>query len=353
MKTAKMFLALAVVIGAAAYACAESASTAAAPDTNDAAVSNMPLDMLISKAKTEGDETTKRKYIKAIARYEPSDDKTLAKLADLVSEGDVKSPTSEAAYRSLLNVAHSEKSFSSSIVKLMDHKNARVRFAAIVVAGRKKDKAAISGLVKRLDDKDSYVASRACQALSEIGDESALPELGARIGKPGGYGIAIANFGLPGLQQILKEMGKPNRSKEEKIRIAQALGFFHDPKTTGMLKDLLKSNDRYVRLNAIQSLGNMKDASVAEAVKDSDSLVRLYVVEAMRKGDSPSVTSKLIDVFIGDKSPEVRIVAAAALGDKKAKDAIPHLKEALQDPNPDIRVSAERALTAIMGEASK
>lgn len=354
MKTAKIFWVAVLIVGTATYACALEGARASAAPGQDKAVDkekneDMSVNTLVSKVKSANGDSEKRQYLDALYRYKPNTDRDVLMLADLVSEADVKDGTSESAFHALQNRGSDDKTIAPAFVKLLEHKNIRVRFAAIAVVARNKDKKAVPALIKRLDDGES-VASRAGLALAEIGDETALPELIARIGQPGGHGVAIAKFGAPGLKQLLAKLDQESTNKSDRLRIAQTIGFFQDLKTVPVLKGLLSNKDKYIRANAVQSLGNMKQGAAIEAIKDGDPLVRLYAVEALRKVNGAAETKALLDAFVGDSSNEVRVLAADVLGYKKSAEAIPVLTVALKSDNNEIVVAAEKALKVITGK---
>jgi len=341
MKTVKIFGVMALMIGAATYTCAiEGASTATAPGQNMAMptkVDNLSLDALVLKVKTTKDIQGNRQYIDALYRFKPKSEKDISTLVDLAVADTGKSAVGEGAIHAVENVDFDNKALAPVFVKLLGHQTPRVKLAAITVVARTKDKNAVPNLIKRLDDSE-YISNRAGLALAEIGDESAIPELLKHIGKPGGHAVALAKFGAPALRAIVDKIS--DATKTDRTRMTQTIGLFHDPQSQPILKGLLKNKDKHVRMNAVQSLGNLHDAGAIEAIKDEEPLVRLYAIEALRKVESPEAVSSLIEVLVHDSNSEARVLAADVLGEKKSTNAIKYLQEAANDKDGEVRTAA-------------
>ncbi len=129
-------------------------------------------------------------------------------------------------------------------------------------------------------------------------------------------------------------------TKTDRTRMTQTIGLFNDSQSQPVLKGLLKNKDKYVRMNAVQSLGNLHDAGAIEAIKDEEPLVRLYAIEALRKVESPEAISSLIEVLVHDSNSEARVLAADVLGEKKSTKAIKYLQEAANDKDGEVRTAA-------------
>jgi HEAT repeat protein len=257
-------------------------------------------------------------------------------------------------YTEILTQAENETELPAEVAAAFENEDAQIKLAAIQAVKELKDKRAIPYLVKCLDDNE-YIANQAGMALAAIGDESVIPDLLSRIGEDNApTGVALSEFGVNALKAITERMdvqGKSARrdakSKEERFRMIQAIGFFKDPESIPYLKELLKHKDADVRASAVQSLGNMGALNIAEAIKDNDPIVRLHVVDAARKIQDDSINPLLIDVFGNDKNSQVRCITANVLADRKCREAVPYFEEELNHRNKEIRMAVEAALIKI------
>lgn len=300
-----------------------------------------------------------------LSKFEPKTEQEIDFLISAIGQADKN--VSQAAQQALLNVKDSN--LVPKIISVLENKDVKrskgsqedvnVKVATIGALGKMRDKRAVPALVKNLDESE-YITGRASSALAEIGDESAIPELLSRIGKRNApTSLALAKFGAPALTQIVKQLdvekGKRKRTvsaegEDERFRLIQSIVSIKDPQAVPQLRDLLKNEDSEVREAAVRALGNMGELNIAEALKDSDPVVRILVVSASQKVNDPALIPLLIEAFVNDKSEGVRNTAARVLGEKKSAVAIPYLEAALNDDNKRVRSAAKRALAKINGE---
>lgn len=118
-----------------------------------------------------------------------------------------------------------------------------------------------------------------------------------------------------------------------------------DPEEIAEARDTLQNNqDPDERIGAILMLtgdeGPESMRLLMEAMDDPDPEVRLAVVEAL--GDRvEELTPGLLAKPLRDSDAEVRFEAVSVLGDMEDPDALQLVKTATQDPNEDVRQLAE------------
>jgi HEAT repeat protein len=303
-----------------------------------------------------------RDAFQGISRFEPKTEEQIDILIDVIRHGDEN--VSHAAQQSLMNVQ--DNSLVPKLISVLETGGvkrttekqaayAMAKAAAINALRKLKDKRAVPALKNYLDE-DEFISNRASLALAEIGDESVIPDLLARIGKHNApTGLGLARFGAPALKEIVKrlESEKSNREpvnsdgENEYVRMKQVIALIRDPAAVPDLLLLLKEPDVNIRIAAIQSLGNMGHLNIAEAIKDEDSRVRLNVVELSRKIDDTEINSILMNVFCNDNNNNVRVIAADVLSERKCYEAVPIFEDALENEAVEVRVAAKRALERI------
>ncbi len=132
---------------------------------------------------------------------------------------------------------------------------------------------------------------------------------------------------------------------------AQALGEIKDARAVPPLIRALQDEDEGVREAAAEALGKIGDAqavpTLIQALQDKNEEVRKAAAEALGKiGDAQAVPTLIRTLKLKNKSWGVRKAAAEALG-KIGAPAVPFLIRALQDEDEDVRRAAAQALGAI------
>jgi len=82
---------------------------------------------------------------------------------------------------------------------------------------------------------------------------------------------------------------------------------------------------------------------------DADPGKRLSAFVELMKSDDPRVPGKAVEA-LADPDQHVRAQAASLLGEKKSRDAVPKLINALSDAQVIVRAAAHRALSSIAGK---
>ena len=118
---------------------------------------------------------------------------------------------------------------------------------------------------------------------------------------------------------------------------------FADKEKLEILLQNLNDPDPFVRVEAIQALGEIQEkqslVAVCECLNDENIYVRAYAAEALGKIGTIDISltlSKLLPA-LDDPSPYVRAMMAKALGELQDARAIVPLREMLQDKDESVR----------------
>jgi HEAT repeat protein len=204
---------------------------------------------------------------------------------------------------------------------------------ACVFFGRSRGPRSAERAVGGLDDADQGVRTAAARAV------------GAR-----GIGEALA--------PLVRRLTQPSRDEaegeEERGAVADALIAVARSgaaplaeRATGLLVQALEGAAESARVaiaRVIGSIGRSADTGVvALLAKDPSPQVRRAAVDALVRLD-PGVSVEPLHLALADESVEVRIAAAAALGDSAREEGFADLCRLAQDPDPRVRATAVKAV---------
>lgn len=237
---------------------------------------------------------------------------------------------------------------------LPDSPNAQARAQAACDAGRRNAVEAIPTLISMLGD-DSKTEPIGCW---EFGRWS--PALRTfKYPSPGEQAaIALASMGSPAFQPLSNQL----TSKNSVVRrnAAWAIGELHGmpPGTRAgavpALASLLSDSDEWVRMAAARALGELRDERGTEPLvlrlSDSDWRVRQLATWALSEMKDSSAVDALCNVLLADAQAQVRVGAASALGEIRSAEAITALKQALSDPEANVRSRVKWAIAEIEGD---
>ena len=168
--------------------------------------------------------------------------------------------------------------------------------------------------------------------------------------------IALASMGRVALQPLTNQL----LSEDATVRrnAAWAIGELtnmppgeRDGAVPGLIS-LLTDSDAWVRMAAARALGEVRNHSAVPGLianlADSDARVRELTVWALSELKDGRAVAALCNVLLSDLRAEVRRGAAGALGEIRNAEALPSLKQALNDPAVNAR--AQWAISEIEGE---
>jgi HEAT repeat protein len=228
--------------------------------------------------------------------------------------------------------------------------NTPLRSLCLSVLGTLQDTRAVPVLLMCLSRKnDSALREGACEALGEIGAALALPAL-ARLARDEKLWpvrcAAIRSVGQIGgpeaVAALLSCLARSNgRQAEEQVAILSACGQTGDPSVAPALIGKLQDDDQRVVVAAAEALGNL---GATNAVPDLIHLattgsreVRAQAAKALGQiGDSQAVP-ELIEMLKKDRYSSARTKAAEALAIMCSMSSVPALREALADPDDEVR----------------
>ena len=140
------------------------------------------------------------------------------------------------------------------------------------------------------------------------------------------------------------------RGRWRKARAAENLGYFGGPEAVGPIVQLFGHRDETLRAVAARALARIGTPEAAEALaqtlNDLSELTRLRMAENLER-IGPVAVEPLLDTLV-DGTPPGRLLAARVLGNLRAFEAGPALREALREAEiPDLRAQAALALGKI------
>jgi HEAT repeat protein len=158
----------------------------------------------------------------------------------------------------------------------------------------------VDTLVQDLKDNDLIVRLHAAKALGEAKDARAVEPLIAALGDKGcGHTAAnaLAKIGKPAVEPLIVAL--KNENPFVRRNAAEALGEIKDASAVKPLVDALKDDDLIVRRDAAKALGKIKDFTAEEpltsALKDESPAVRRNAAIALREMGKPEAV--VVDIL--------------------------------------------------------
>lgn len=160
------------------------------------------------------------------------------------------------------------------------------------------------------------------------------------------YGEALGDLLAPTVLEPFRRL-LPMSTRDERQRMAYALGGFPAGLAVDMLRLLLQDEDGQVRSSTVQSLADLAIAAtlpgLLDALDDRNSDVRWIATQALGRMSGTRVVDALIPMLT-DEDKEVGRIAAQGLGQQGDSRAVSHLIAATRDSYPLLRQSAISAL---------
>ena len=120
-----------------------------------------------------------------------------------------------------------------------------------------------------------------------------------------------------------------------------------------LVEQFQQEPDPSIRAQIARTLGSFPTptaaATLVEATKDRDSLVRIAACDTWGTAGSPESVQLLGEVLAGDTDIDVRLAAARALGNFQEPSAVRALSIALDDPDPSLQYRAVQSLKLASG----
>lgn len=268
----------------------------------------------------------------------------------------------------------------SDIIGSLSSDDQDIRWRAAEALGGLGNSKAIGPLIECLRDSDRDMRKIASSSLAEIG-RPAIPALIATLADRSsfvrdGARSALADIGGDAVPELIKAMKKANPAELERIlhiledmadrsvdvlvkklrdqdpfirtEIIRILGKTGNEDIIDPLTKAMGDPDRDVRLAAATALGNFGKTVIGPVLKFAEknqdhSLYEVsLVLNRVCTGNSNEIIGALQSTF-----PEVRRIAARALGTAKSTSAVQHLIERLADENKLVRESSVWALGEI------
>jgi HEAT repeat protein len=276
---------------------------------------------------------------------------------------------------------HEDPRAEAILVEALGDAKAAVRFGAARALGRPGRSASVEPLVKLLSapGEPPLVRGAAARSLGAIGDAGAVPALlAARQATPAEVRVA-ARQALLTLPPAIAPLARPELLIEiltdaeapESARSAAALELSEtqDPRRIPLLvaaleapapanppaapataADLISARTearRSLPATAARALGQLgaKEAvpSLVRAAAGHRGEVRAAALEALARLRAPEATAVAVEC-LGDPDPRPRRWAALLLGEVEAREALGHLRSALEDSDEGVRLQAIRGL---------
>jgi HEAT repeat protein/beta-lactamase regulating signal transducer with metallopeptidase domain len=169
--------------------------------------------------------------------------------------------------------------------------------------------------------------------------------------------LALASFGRPAFGPLSEQLSSANATVRRNA--AWAIGELTNmvpgerAGAVPQLITLLGDSDPWVRMAAARALGEVRDDSaltrLVATLSDDNWRVRELAVWALSEMKDERAVNALCSVLLSDARVEVRRGAAEALGEIASADALPSLKQALNDTEPSVSSKAAWAISEIEG----
>jgi HEAT repeat protein len=169
--------------------------------------------------------------------------------------------------------------------------------------------------------------------------------------------LALASVGRKALVPLINQLDSPNATVRRNA--AWAIG-----ELTNMLSgeragavpqliSLLSDSDEWVRMAAARALGELRDGrsldGLVARLGDDKWRVRQVATWALSEMKDARAVVALCSVLLADVRAEVRRGAAEALGEINNAEALPSLKQALNDAETSVSAKAAWAISEIEG----
>jgi hypothetical protein len=169
--------------------------------------------------------------------------------------------------------------------------------------------------------------------------------------------LALASFGRPAFAPLSRELysSSPITRRNAAWAIGELTNMPPGERAGAVpqLITLLDDADDFVQMAAARALGELRDSralpKLVATLADENWSVRELAVWALSEMKDPRAVNALCNVLLADTRVEVRRAAAEALGEINSADALPTLKQALNDKEPSVNAKAAWVISEIEG----
>jgi HEAT repeat protein len=225
-----------------------------------------------------------------------------------------------------------EPGLTGKLIALLDSKDQRLQYIVVQILGSRGDTLAIAPLGKASKYPHPYIRAEALKSIGIIGKVSGLPYLveGLKDPKPMVRYAAVTSIGYLQYPPAAKILYPILRDPADSVRTAaiRSLFLYRNIPGSGVLA-----------------------ADFAISVNDPSPLVRFVAVQALGGGFSDSTTAgELLVEALRDENKFVRIEAIVSIGKIQYAKAAPTLKEMFDTASVDEEVAISEVLKNITGE---
>ena len=169
--------------------------------------------------------------------------------------------------------------------------------------------------------------------------------------------IALASFGRQAFGPLANELDSPNATVRRNAAwaIGELTAMMPGERSSAVpqLITLLSDGDEWVQMAAARALGELRDNRSLDGLiarlGDDRWRVRQMATWALSEMKDKRAVTALCNALLSDTRAEVRRGAAEALGEISSAEALPSLKQALNDTEPSVSAKAAWAISEIEG----
>ncbi len=169
--------------------------------------------------------------------------------------------------------------------------------------------------------------------------------------------LALASMGRPAFEPLSQQLTHANATvrRNSAWAIGELTNMVPGERSGAVpqLITLLGDSEAWVRMAAARALGELRDeralTRLVVTLSDDNWRVRELAVWALSEMKDDRAVNALCSVLLSDAQVEVRRGAAEALGEIASADALPSLKQALNDTEPSVSAKAAWAISEIEG----
>ncbi len=229
--------------------------------------------------------------------------------------------------------------------------NSMVRFSAAIVAGKRRLATVRTELDHLLADPDKSVRVAAIYALARLGHTSHMDELAQTLQSNSPTVRANTAFVLGRLGDtsaiVLLKTGVDDPNSAVRMAITSALARLGDRRAINSLIAMSLSKYAQFHLAAMSTCRSLQNPLAANVLLNGlhDPLIAAQLIAARGLGQRNSTLGEKISLTCAvDKNPQLRVLAALALGSIPVAYNAHVLEKLLKDPDPKVEIAAAAGL---------